>query len=434
MSAVFPRTRAIDRAALPLAALLVAYPLWWALGVQLPAWPVLAVPVAAWLLANRRTLGLPPGYGALGLFLGWVLVSALMLTTWRYAAAYTLRLLLYVAVAVFALFVWNALRRGLEPWRVTGWLTVLWGSAVLLALPGVAAANLEFTSPLQAILAGLGADDPFVVALTHPEFSEYDVLYGVPRPSPLFAYTNDWGAAIGILTPVAVHAWLTAPSARARLVLGALLGVSLVPILVSLNRGCWISIGVAVGYVLLRRAAVGRLQVLAGVSGCALLATALYFLVPEINRIVTARFDYANTSTRETLYEAAFRLAARSPLFGYGAPQSSQGLADSNDVSIGTHGQLWTILVSQGFVGAALFVFAIAAVWWHARPLSGRSHDVWLHATGLVLLVQIAFYEVLPVPLAVALFALAVSGYHRTRAPRAVHLTRKEDADERPAA
>ncbi|GAB3777958.1 hypothetical protein GCM10028867_19600 [Nocardioides pacificus] len=430
---MFPRERVVDRAALPVALLLVGYPLWWALGVQFPAWPVLAAPVAVWLYRNRRGLALPPGYGVLVLFLGWVLVSALMLTTVRYAAAYTLRLLLYLAVAVFALFVWNALRRGLEPWRVTGWLTVLWASAVLLAVPGVLVANFEFTSPLQALLSRVGASDPFVVALTHPEFSEWDRLYGVPRPSPLFAYTNDWGAAVGILTPVAVHSWLTAPSRRSRLVIGALLALSLVPVLVSLNRGCWISIGVAVAYVLLRRAAVGRWHVLVGVAGCGLVAAALYTFVPEVNRVVTARFTHTNTSTRETLYDAALGLAVRSPFFGYGAPQSSQGLADSNDVSIGTHGQLWTILVSQGFVGAALFVAAMLTIWWHARPASGRSHDVWLHATGLVLLVQIAFYEVLPVPLAVALFSLAVSGFHRTRDPHALALTRKEDAHERPA-
>jgi hypothetical protein len=155
--------------------------------------------------------------------------------------------------------------------------------------------------------------------------------------------------------------------------------------------------------------------VLVGTSGAALSALGLYLAVPQIHRVVTARFDYANTSTRETLYEASFRLASSSPLFGYGSPQSSAGLADSNDVSIGTHGQLWTILVSQGYVGAALFIAAVAVIWWRARPRHGGSPDVWLHAVGPVLLVQIAFYEVLPVPLTVALAALAVCGVNRRR-------------------
>lgn len=410
-----PQAELLNRAALPLAALFVGYPLWWALGVQLPLWPLLAVPVALWLVVNRTRIVLPPGYGVLLLFLCWVLLSALMLTDVRYAASYVLRLVLYVAVFVFALFVWNALDRGLEPHRVVLWIAVFWASIVVLSFPGILIDNLEFTSPFEWLLNHVGVHDPFVTALVHPEFSEYDRLYGVPRPSPLFAYTNDWGAAMGILTPVAVWACLSARRQRERLLLSGVLVASIVPIIVSVNRGCWISIGVAFAYVLLRRVSVGQLVALVGASGAALFALGLYLAVPQIHRVINARFDYANTSTRETLYEASFRLASSSPLFGYGSPQSSSGLADSNDVSIGTHGQLWTILVSQGYVGAALFIAAAAVIWWRARPRDGTSPDVWLHATGLVVVVQIAFYEVLPVPLTVALVAMAVSGVNRRR-------------------
>jgi O-antigen ligase len=298
---------------------------------------------------------------------------------------------------------------------VIAWLAVFWMSVVLLSFPGMLIDNLQFTSPFEWVLNAAGVHDPFVTALVHPEFSEYDRLYGVPRPSPLFAYTNDWGAAMGILTPVAIWACLSAERRRDRLVLSGVLVLSIVPIVVSVNRGCWISLGVAFGYVLLRRVVVGQLIVLVGSAGAVLFAFGLYLSVPDIHRVIDARFSYANTSTRETLYEASLRLASSSPLFGYGSPQSSAGLADSNDVSIGTHGQLWTILVSQGFVGAVLFLTAAIVIWWGARPRDGGSPDVWLHATGLVLVVQTAFYEILPVPLAVALIALAVSGVNRLR-------------------
>lgn len=405
----------LNRAALPLGALFVGYPLWWGLGVQLPMWPVLAVPVAFWLLVNRTRIALPPGYGVLLLFLGWVLLSALMLTDVRYAASYLLRLSLYAAVFVFAIFAWNALNRGLEAHRLILWVAIFWGSIVVLSYPGILIDNLEFTSPFEWLLSHAGVHDPFVTALVHPEFSEYDRLYGVPRPSPLFAYTNDWGAAMGILTPVAVWACLSARRTVERLLLAGVLVASVVPIIVSVNRGCWISLAVGFGYVLVRRVAVGQVVALLGAAGALVFALGLYLSVSDIHRVVDARFDYANTSTRETLYEASIRLASSSPLFGYGSPQSSAGLADSNDVSIGTHGQLWTILVSQGYVGAALFVAAAAAIWWCARPRDGASRDVWLHATGLVMVVQIAFYEVLPVPLTVSLLAMAVCGVNRRR-------------------
>jgi len=401
------------RAVAPVGALLLAYPLWWALGIQIPLWVVIAVPVGLWLAVNRRSVVLPPGYGVLALFIGWVLISAVMLSTPRYLAAYGFRLSLYVAVALMAVLVWNALARGLSPRRVLLWLTALWAAAILLAWPGIVINNLEFTSPFEALTAAVGLDDPFVRSLTHPQFSEYDGLYGSPRPSALFAYTNDWGAAVGILFPVGVHMFLVAPRRVERFLLGALLVVAVPAIIVSLNRGSWISIAVAVGYVLLRRTATGDLKVLGAVVGSAVAVVATVLAVEPLRRIITARFDYSNTSTRETLYSAAWDLALQSPLFGWGAPQSSAGLANSNDVSIGTHGQLWTILVSQGLVGTALFLAAAGTIWWRARPRDGRSPDTWLHATGVVLVVQLAFYEVLPVPLAVAFFAMAVTGTRR---------------------
>ena len=409
-------TAELRRALRPVAALFLLYPLWWALGVQVPAWVLVALPVGMWLLLNRRVLVLPPGYVALLLFLGWVGISAVMLSGPRYLAAYGFRLVLYTAVVVIAVAVWNAADRGLPGRTVVRWVVALWGAAVLLAYPGILVNNLEFTSPFEAVLSVAGLSDPFVTALTHPEFSEYDGLYGSPRPSPLFAYTNDWGAAVGIGFPVAVHALVTARGRAERLLLGGLVLASVPPILVSLNRGCWITIGVAVAYVVARRAAAGDFRALAAVVVGVVGIVGTVLAVEPVRRVITARFEYGNTSTRATLYEASWSLALRSPLFGWGAPQSSAGLADSNDVSIGTHGQLWTILVSQGIAGLALFVGAVLLIWWHARPVSGRDPDVWLHATGAALLVQIAFYEVLPVPLAVTLLALAVAGVHRRRA------------------
>ncbi|WP_299052684.1 O-antigen ligase family protein [uncultured Nocardioides sp.] len=399
---------AVARAARPLAVLLLGYPLWWVLGIQIPLWPVAALPLLAWLVTNRRQVVLPPGYGVLLVFLGWVLISALMLTSARYALAYGLRTTLYVAVAIMAFFVWNALHRGLDRRRVLGWLLALWGAAVLLALPGLLVAPLEIPTPFGTALRTVGINNPYVVAMTRARFTEFDQLYQTARPAALFPYTNDWAAAMGILTPVAVHGALTAATRRRRVLIAVLLAVSAVPILISVNRGAWVSITVAVVYVMVVRVAAGRPKVLLGVLGGAGVVATVVATVPGLLDTLTSRFEYSNVSTRETLYQASWELALRSPFFGYGAPQSSEGLADSNDVSIGTHGQLWTTMVSHGLVGAALLLGTIAAIWWHSRPARAASPDLWLHATGVVVVVQTAFYDILPVPLATALFALAV--------------------------
>src|SRR3954453_8626724 len=62
----------------PLTALLVLYPLWWALGMGTLAVFLLAVPMALHLW-RRRPVIVPPGFGIWLLFLVWVVASTIML-------------------------------------------------------------------------------------------------------------------------------------------------------------------------------------------------------------------------------------------------------------------------------------------------------------------------------------------------------------------
>ena len=64
--------------------------------------------------------------------------------------------------------------------------------------------------------------------------------------------------------------------------------------------------------------------------------------------------------------------------------------------------------MSQGFVGAALFILALVIFCWAFRPLVGSAPEVWLHAVGLVVLVQLPFYDVNPDGLTIAFVALSV--------------------------
>ena len=394
----------VRRAATPVVALLVGMPVWWALGMQVPAWVIVAVPLGLWLLVNRRSVELPMPFLYFAAFLGWVAVSALALTSARYGASYLLRATLYAAAFIIGLFVWNIVRRGLNPQVLIRSVVAFWAAAVLLATLGLLLPDASWTSPVEWILNSVGIQQDFLIAMTHPTLSQFDPLYEVARPSALFAYTNDWGAAMGVLTPVAVYACLTDEHRGLRRGIGALLVLSVVPIVVSVNRGCWVSIAVAVAYVVARRTMAGDLRALV-YTGLAFVGGLIAVVASPLAGIIEHRFAFSNTSTRANLYDAALVLAGRSPVIGYGAPQSSAGLADSNSVSVGTHGQLWTVLVSQGFVGLALFLVMLVSLWWTCRPISGGAPEIWLHAVCLVVIVQIAFYEIVPGPLSIAFIA-----------------------------
>ena len=49
-------------------------------------------------------------------------------------------------------------------------------------------------------------------------------------------------------------------------------------------------------------------------------------------------------------------------MLGFGTPVADEYLADSNSVSVGTHGQLWTLLVSNGYVATGLYLLFLVVV------------------------------------------------------------------------
>ena len=67
--------------------------------------------------------------------------------------------------------------------------------------------------------------------------------------------------------------------------------------------------------------------------------------------------------------------------------------------AIGTQGQLWMVLYSNGFPAAVFFVGFFAAVLWQTRRARGMA-GLWLHTVPLVALPQIVVYGWLPVELA----------------------------------
>jgi hypothetical protein len=82
---------------------------------------------------------------------------------------------------------------------------------------------------------------------------------------------------------------------------------------------------------------------------------------------------------------------------------------------IGTQGQLWMVLYSNGYPATAFFIgFYLAVLWQTRRPRSIAG--IWLHAVPVVALAQIIVYGWLPVELYVVM-AVAALAYRRCWRP-----------------
>ena len=119
---------------------------------------------------------------------------------------------------------------------------------------GVAFPGLNFASPMEKLLPHGLAENQYVYAHVHLEFAQVQHFLGFPigRPETFFAYTNAWGSAFAILAPCAICAMLQTRSAGWKLVLRLAMAASIVPVVFSLNRGLWLSLGLALMYAMFR--------------------------------------------------------------------------------------------------------------------------------------------------------------------------------------
>src|SRR5205085_115094 len=189
----------------PLTAILLLYPMWWALGLGVLIFPIAAVPMAVVLWRRRRTVAVPPGFVLWVLFLAVVVVSVGALGedpagTVPGSAASRLvpaafRLVEYAAVTVLLLYAGNLTEAELPQRRLVrllGWLFVVTVAGGLL---GVVAGRFQFSSPVELLLPNHLRSNAFVQSLVHPVAAQMmDVLgHASPRPAAPWGYTNTWG-------------------------------------------------------------------------------------------------------------------------------------------------------------------------------------------------------------------------------------------------
>jgi hypothetical protein len=384
----------LDLPAWPITATLALYPLWWALGLGVLIFPIMAVPMLVLLLRRRaagRPLLLPPGFAWWALFLAAVVVSVAALgadppgTVAEHATerlvAVVYRLVLYVTMTVLLLYAGNLAEAELPRRRLVkllGWLFVV---TVVGGLLGMFAGTFEFTSPVEWLLPQGVRSKGFVQSLVHPYAAQImDIVGGEkPRPAAPWGYTNTWGNNFCLLAGWLVVAAWSAKRLGPRVFAVLVLGLSIAPAVVSLNRGLWIGLGVVILYVAFRYVLLGKLWIIgAVVVAAAGLVVAL--MASPLGETVSARMDNGKSNgVRSFLIERAVDGFVDSPVIGYGSTRNTIGGRNSITVgesagcercgnfTVGGNGQLWQLIYAHGAVGTVGYLGFFAYGLWRFR-------------------------------------------------------------------
>jgi hypothetical protein len=382
------------------------------LGVHSFVWCLPALVLGARILSDR-TARFPRTTIPLVAFLGWALLSLAVISPGNAYALFAYRWLLFAGTLATVVWLVNVPADRVPSIRLIDWMAALFILLVAFGYLGVLFPDFVQRSPFQLALGPIGRVG-FVDELTRWRFAETQGFLGfaLPRPAAPFNATNGWGAAMGILTPFFLRSWILQPDRRRRR-RGIAIGLAAVyPILVSVNRGLWISLGVGLVYFALRKAMRGQLTPVLVLIGTLVAVAALLVATPA-GTLVAEKLDKSGKSneSRSNLYELAYQGAKESPLIGNGAPKRAEG-APPGMPPVGTHGLLWYLMYVHGFVGLGLFLAWLGAEVWYSGQV--RTPDGWwTHLTLVVGLVQVPFYGLLP---QVVLFGVAAGLSHRERA------------------
>jgi polysaccharide biosynthesis protein PslJ len=395
----------------PLLVLFPLLPVWWALGVSGVTLSLCTLPLLVALILRRRIL-VPRGFGLYLLFLLWCAFSAAELVTPRQWVSAGYRGSMYLAAGLLFLYILNAPRDRLLPDRA---MRILGAFFIVIAVGGVAGMLIptaSFTTPAKALTPTALLSDPFIQALVSASTSTGKAFAAYPifRPKAPFIYTNEWGAAYAMTLPFALYVLTRARTRVGRDLMALTLVLSVLPLAFSLNRGAWLSASVGVLYAVLRLARSRNAQVLRVVAAVALLVGIVVVVTPVDEIVITRLANGYGDAHREQLYTDSIALVRESPIIGHGAPVLVEG-----DVSAGTHGQLWTIVVSQGIPGLLFFTGWLLWAWWKASRRSPPGHPgdttvrFWCEVALVVALAQMPYYDLLPWGLSIAMVAAALA-------------------------
>jgi hypothetical protein len=328
-----------------------------------------------------------------------MMLSVTQLASFDDIRSFSVRAAFYVSAGIYLVFVYNLPEAGEHRRRLLTATVWFFGFVVAVSLAAAVIPIADFTTPFEALLPRGLSSNPFVRELVHGQIAQVHTFLGfpVPRPAAPFAYTNQWGAAIGVLAPVVVYGASRIRRGWARAMAWTIVVASVMPIIYSLNRGLWLSLAAGGTYAAARLAVRGRARPLFNIAIAVMIATILVLVTP-LGELVFDRLDTGHSDDRRTdLVGQSIETTLESPVFGHGGPVPD--LDSPTRAPIGTHGQLWLLGVSHGAVGAVLYIFALGFFW--LRTLSGGERDLafWVNVSVFVALVQLPFYDHLFVPL-----------------------------------
>lgn len=415
--------------------MLAGYPIWWALGVGDYVFVLLAIPMAsrmwAWHAHGSRTIRVPRGFGIWLLFLLCMLAGVTMLTLTAPGTlpgpvgtrfiSFSVRAASYLGVTVLLLFAGNLTERELPRQRLAWLLGLVALYTIGGGLAGVLDPTFEFNSPTLLLLPHSLQSNLFVLAEMRPSFAQIQSLLGSPegRPDAPFRYTNTWGNCLALLLPWLISAWSIRGTRRQRIIAGVALVLVIVPIVYSLNRGLWLALIFAAGYLAVRLAAQGRLAML-GFASAGLVVVVLLIAVSPLQGLISQRLANGKSdSHRASSSILATVDALASPIIGYGDTRHQRGSDTSiaigrtakcpscGETSVGNNGQVWLLFICNGFVGAALYLGFFGYGIWRYR----RDKTPYGLAGVLVLLLTFVFmisYDAVGAPLGFTMLAYAM--------------------------
>lgn len=381
------------------------FPIWWVLGPGEAIWIPLSFVMLGYLA--RHHIRVPRGFGIWVLFLVWMACSGIQLETGGQLIAFAYRALLYFCVSIIFIYVYNA-RSQLTARYVAGVLSAYWVILVIGGYLGVFLPLFAIHTPLGAVLPGSVRENPLVQEMVVRRSTQFnpDAYASIsPRPSAPFLYTNGWGNAYSVLTPFVIAYLAEIRRTRRFWWLAIAVPLSFVPAFLTLNRGMFIGLGVALAYATIRSALRGHIRLLITLAFVTVLVGVAVVALP-ISQLLEQRLEASSsTADRASLYQETFDRSLESPLFGYGGPRPS---LSAGAPSAGTQGQVWMVLFSQGFPGLVFFMgwFAYAFV----RSIRARKPiDFACNIALLVLFVESFYYGTLPTGIAVGMIAAALT-------------------------
>lgn len=378
-------------------------PLWWLLGFAGFVWSIAFIPLWTWILLRRRVAWLPT-LNLFVIYIGWALLTVIRLDRPTRGLSFAFRYTAYLTALGLALYVFN--ERRVTRSQFIRWVSWFWVAATVGGYLGLVMPNTTIRTTLASVLLpGSITSNEFVADLVRPGFAQVQTFLGfpVPRPKTLFPFTNEWGGNVGLLTPFFVASFVYSPVKRERTFGMVMLVVALPPIIMSLNRGLWISLVLIAAVVAYRSFLQGRTAPLRAMVA-AIIVVAVLVIATPLREVVESRLSESDADTREGLYREAWEGAKASPVLGWGGPRPSE---NPFSPAVGTHGHLWFVMFSHGFVGLALYVAWVAST--IRTALKPRDTESMLLACVIIVgAAQALFYNLLPISIPIILIAFGL--------------------------